>query len=86
MLGRLAMSSHLSPPLLLVPPGCPLCLQPYALAAPSSTCAGHMLQAQVGNTVRDDGYVPAICAFARPLESDLQKAWDAVSGWLVTAC
>ncbi len=35
--------------------------------------------------MRDDGYVPAICAFARPLESDLQHAWDAVSGgacWL----
>ncbi|KAL4440209.1 hypothetical protein ABPG75_003210 [Micractinium tetrahymenae] len=33
---------------------------------------------EVGNTMRDDGYVPAICAFARPCDGDLQRTWDAV--------
>lgn len=50
-------------------------------------CLGpHPRLKQVGNTVRDDGYVPAICAFARPCDGDIQRAWEAVSTCHYPAC
>lgn len=69
-----------------LPPPPLLPLRPPPVSMPrSNPCAGCQFQ-QVGNTVRNDGYVPAICAFARPLETDLQHAWDAASACKCLGC
>ncbi|KAL4427300.1 hypothetical protein ABPG77_003209 [Micractinium sp. CCAP 211/92] len=50
----------------------------FPVASPDDFEGVRSIAQEVGNTVRDDGYVPAICAFARPCDSDIQRAWDAV--------
>ena len=54
-------------------PCCPVCSAHGTAPPPRSRHPP-----QIGNTVDASGYVPAICAFARPCDADIQTAWEAV--------